>query len=128
MNTRVVHFQFLFYFLLVLENSVRNGKKILATPPRRKKTLRGRYRRRRWVYFNFHYFFLVIMIFRYFYWAPQISVRNYGFKTHFVLLLLFSLSIFSFPLSIIFLFTVSNTLVTPRLSFGKVKKMDLKLQ
>ena len=65
---------FIFYFFLAPENSVQNEtKKILVKPPRRKKTLRGRYRRLRWFYFNFDYFFLVILIFRYFYYAPQIS-------------------------------------------------------
>ena len=59
---------FIFYLFLAPKNIVKNKeKKILAKPPRHKKTFRGRFRRLRQFYFNFDYFFLVIMILRYFY-------------------------------------------------------------
>ena len=75
---------FIFYFLLEPVNSVRNEeKKILAKLLRRKKICRGRYRTLRWFYSNLHDFSLVTIIFRYFYYATKISVRNYK-KKHLV--------------------------------------------
>ena len=72
---REVHFQLLFFLFfwhlkIVCEIKKKSSKNLHDV----KKTFKGRYRRLRWFYFNFDYF--VIMILRYFYWAPQISVRN----------------------------------------------------
>ena len=78
MFIKVVYFKLLFFISfwhlkIVCEMK---KKKILAKSSRCKKTIRGRYQRSRRFYFNLHYFFLIIMIFCYFYEAPQISVRN----------------------------------------------------
>ena len=75
------NFKFVFYFLLTPENSLwKEEKKILVKPLRGTKIFRGVYWRLRWFYFNFYYFFLITIIFRYFYYAPKMSVQNYKNK------------------------------------------------